>query len=51
MTMRSKEPKQLTPEQQEQKRKSKNRLFFLLIGIDILMVIYLIYEIVTAFTK
>ena len=39
--------KELTAEELEFKRKSKNRLFFLFIFLDLFFIGYLIYQIVT----
>ncbi len=42
---------ELTPEQQEQRRKSKNRLFVLLVAVDVFLLIYFIYQIISAFNN
>ena len=41
----------LTPEEIESKRKSRNRLFGLLVFVDIAFLGYLIYEIIILFVK
>ena len=41
--------KQLTQEQIDKKNTLKLRMFYLLVGVDILLVIYLIYQIVSIF--
>ena len=41
----------LSKDEKEQKRKSRNRIFFLVVGLDVLMVAYLIYELIMVFVK
>ena len=49
--MAKKPDHELTPEELEQKRKSSTRLLALLIVLDILMIAYVVYEIITAVKK
>ena len=42
--------KVLTEEEKARKEKLSTRLFVLLVGIDILLVVYLIYEMISIFT-
>ncbi len=49
--MARKDESQMTPEQLEQRRKSKNRLFVLLVAIDVFLLAYLIFEIFSAFSN
>lgn len=41
----------LSPEEFSQKKKSRVRLLALVIFLDIFMVVYLVYEIITLFSK
>lgn len=45
------DPATLTPEEYAQKKKSRVRVLLLVIVLDVLMAIYLIYEIFTLFSK
>jgi len=47
---KKKEEKQLTPEEAERKRISRNRIFYGLVILDVLLVIYLVYAIILSFT-
>lgn len=45
------EKETLTPEELEMKRKSRIRLFGLLVVVDLLLVGYLVFEMILLFTK
>ena len=45
------EERSLTPEELEMKRKSRVRLFGLLVVVDLLLIGYFVYEMILLFTK
>lgn len=45
------EERTLTPEEIEMKRKSRVRLFGLLVVVDLLLIGYIVYEVILLFTK
>lgn len=45
------EERTLTPEELEMKRKSRVRLFGLLVVVDLLLIGYIVYEVILLFTK
>ena len=45
------EERELTPEELEMKRKSRVRLFGLLVVVDLLLIGYFVYEMILLFTK
>lgn len=49
--MKKKPVEEMTSEELEMRRKSHNRLFYLLVLVTLFLIGYLIYEMVVAFTR